>query len=163
MRPSPTRSSPTPRARSPREARREALSRPLSQGANPGAHRRLQGGARLCGRYLVRAVHDQSDREARENMMWAATRRDRIRQRGRPRPHGMAYAVAGLVDSFSPDGYPHEEPMVPHGMSVIVNAPAVFRRIGATSRSATSTRPSCSAPMSATRSLARRSPSGSPR
>jgi alcohol dehydrogenase class IV len=42
-------------------------------------------------------------------------------------PHGMSYSVAGLVKDFRPDGYPKAEPMVPHGMSVIVNAPAVFR------------------------------------
>lgn len=42
-------------------------------------------------------------------------------------PHGMAYSVAGLVRDFRPEGYPQEEPMVPHGMSVIVNAPSVFR------------------------------------
>ena len=39
----------------------------------------------------------------------------------------MAYSVAGLVRDFRPEGYPQEEPMVPHGMSVIVNAPSVFR------------------------------------
>jgi alcohol dehydrogenase class IV len=42
-------------------------------------------------------------------------------------PHGMSYSVSGLVRDFRPDGYPDCEPMVPHGMSVIVNAPAVFR------------------------------------
>jgi alcohol dehydrogenase class IV len=38
----------------------------------------------------------------------------------------MAYAVAGLVKDFRPEGYPAEEAIVPHGMSVIVNAPSVF-------------------------------------
>jgi len=42
-------------------------------------------------------------------------------------PHGMAYSVAGLVRDFQPAGYPQHEPMVAHGMSVIVNAPSVFR------------------------------------
>ena len=42
-------------------------------------------------------------------------------------PHGMSYSVAGLVRNFRAEGYPQHEPMVPHGMSVIVNAPAVFR------------------------------------
>ena len=42
-------------------------------------------------------------------------------------PRGMAYSVAGLVRDFRPEGYPQEEPMVPQGMSVIVNAPSVFR------------------------------------
>jgi hydroxyacid-oxoacid transhydrogenase len=42
-------------------------------------------------------------------------------------PHGMAYSVAGLVRDYRAAGYPQDEPMVPHGMSVIVNAPSVFR------------------------------------
>jgi hydroxyacid-oxoacid transhydrogenase len=112
----------------------DALSRPLSQGANPWSDVGCREALRLCGLYLVRAVQDRSDREARENMMWAATLAGiAFGNAGVHIPHGMSYAVAGLVDSFSPDGYPQEEPMVPHGMSVIVNAPAVFRRIAATS------------------------------
>jgi hydroxyacid-oxoacid transhydrogenase len=111
-----------------------ALSRPLSQGANPWSDVGCREALRLCGRYLVRAVQDPSDREARETMMWAATLAGiAFGNAGVHVPHGMSYAVAGLVDSFFPDGYPQEEPMVPHGMSVIVNAPAVFRRIAATS------------------------------
>ncbi len=39
----------------------------------------------------------------------------------------MSYAVAGLVRDFHPEGYPEGGPIVPHGMSVMVNAPAVFR------------------------------------
>ncbi|HWM13546.1 MAG TPA: hydroxyacid-oxoacid transhydrogenase [Gaiellaceae bacterium] len=112
----------------------DPLSRPMSQGANPWSDVGCREALRLCGRYLVRAVQDPSDREAREQMMWAATLAGiAFGNAGVHVPHGMSYAVAGLVESFSPDGYPKEEPMVPHGMSVIVNAPAVFRRIAATS------------------------------
>ena len=108
----------------------EALSRPLSQGANPWSDVGCREALRLCGRHLVRAVQDPSDRQAREGMMWAATLAGiAFGNAGVHVPHGMSYAVAGLVESFSPDGYPKEGPMVPHGMSVIVNAPAVFRRI----------------------------------
>ncbi len=32
-----------------------------------------------------------------------------------------------MVRDFCPAGYPQGEPIVPHGMSVIVNAPSVFR------------------------------------
>jgi hydroxyacid-oxoacid transhydrogenase len=42
-------------------------------------------------------------------------------------PHGMSYPVAGLVKSYRPRDYVIDHPMVPHGISVIVNAPAVFR------------------------------------
>src|SRR4029434_6864600 len=42
-------------------------------------------------------------------------------------PHAMAYPVAGGVKSYCAPGYPHDHPLVPHGFSVILNAPAVFR------------------------------------
>jgi hydroxyacid-oxoacid transhydrogenase len=45
----------------------------------------------------------------------------------------MAYAVAGQVRGFHPEGYPGSEPLVPHGMAVILNAPSVFRHTAATS------------------------------
>lgn len=40
--------------------------------------------------------------------------------------HGMSYPVSGLVRDFKEEGYPNI-PLIPHGMSVILNAPAVFR------------------------------------
>ena len=43
-------------------------------------------------------------------------------------PHACAYPIAGRVRDFRPDGYPDAEPMVPHGMSVVLTAPAAFRR-----------------------------------
>ena len=42
-------------------------------------------------------------------------------------PHGMSYPVAGMVRDWRPAGYAVDHPIVPHGMSVILNAPAVFR------------------------------------
>jgi alcohol dehydrogenase class IV len=42
-------------------------------------------------------------------------------------PHAMAYSVAGLIRDYHPAGFPGHEPMCPHGISVIVNAPSVFR------------------------------------
>ena len=102
--------------------------RPMSQGANPWSDLGCSEALRLLGQYLERAVQDASDREAREQMMWAATLAGiAFGNAGVHAPHGMAYAVAGLVRDFRPAGYPADEPLVPHGMSVIVNAPAVFR------------------------------------
>jgi alcohol dehydrogenase class IV len=43
----------------------------------------------------------------------------------------MSYPVSGRVQDFFPDGYPGDEPICPHGMSVIVNAPAAYRFTGA--------------------------------
>ena len=78
--------------------------------------------------HLERAVNDAADREAREQTMWAATLAGiAFGNAGVHIPHAMAYAVAGQVRGFHPDGYPGSEPLVPHGMAVILNAPSVFR------------------------------------
>jgi hydroxyacid-oxoacid transhydrogenase len=108
--------------------RARSAARPMSQGANPWSDTGCEAALRKLGTYLVRAVNDTSDREARDNMMFAATLAGiAFGNSGVHVPHGMSYSVAGLVRDFRPDGYPKEEPMVPHGMSVIVNAPSVFR------------------------------------
>ncbi len=108
--------------------------RPMSQGANPWSDLGSREAMRLLGQYLERAVSDASDREAREQTMWAATLAGiAFGNAGVHIPHAMAYAVAGQVRGFHPDGYPGSEPLVPHGMSVILNAPSVFRFIASTS------------------------------
>jgi len=102
--------------------------RPMSQGANPWSDMGCEAALKLLGQYLVRAVVDTSDLQARDQMMYAATLAGiSFGNSGVHVPHGMAYSVAGLVRDFQPEGYPPHEPMVPHGMSVIVNAPSVFR------------------------------------
>jgi len=101
--------------------------RPMSQGANPWSDLGCREALRLLGLFLERAVHDASDREAREQMMWAATLAGiAFGNAGVHAPHGMAYAVAGLVHDFRPSGYPANEALEPHGMAVILNAPSSF-------------------------------------
>jgi alcohol dehydrogenase class IV len=100
----------------------------MSQGANPWSDVGCEAALRKIGAYLERGVNDASDREARDNLMFAATLAGiAFGNSGVHVPHGMAYAVAGLVREYHPDGYPGKDPIVPHGMSVIVNAPSVFR------------------------------------
>ncbi|HEX6827819.1 MAG TPA: hydroxyacid-oxoacid transhydrogenase [Burkholderiales bacterium] len=104
--------------------------RPMSQGANPWSDIGCRRALELSGRYIERAVKDAADHEARDNMMYAAALAGiAFGNAGVHLPHGMSYAVAGLVKRFNPDGYPKDEPLVPHGMSVIVNSPAVFRAL----------------------------------
>jgi alcohol dehydrogenase class IV len=45
-------------------------------------------------------------------------------------PHAMSYSVATLKHQFTAAGYERLEPMTPHGIAVVLNAPAVFRFTG---------------------------------
>ncbi|APR78774.1 Alcohol dehydrogenase [Minicystis rosea] len=108
--------------------------RPMSQGANPWSDMGCREALILTGRYLVRATQDAADTEAREGMAWAATLAGiAFGNAGVHLPHAMSYAVSGLVREFRMPGYPAHEALVPHGVSVVVNAPAVFRALAATS------------------------------
>lgn len=102
--------------------------RPMGQGRNPWSDVGSLEALRLSGRALVRGVRDASDDEARGDLAWAATLAGiAFGNAGVHLPHGMSYAVAGLVKSYRAPGYPQDEPMVPHGTSVVLNAPSVFR------------------------------------
>lgn len=106
--------------------------RPMSQGSNPWSDLGSLEALRLGGLYLERAVRDATDREAREQLAWAASLAGiAFGNAGVHVPHGMAYGIAGLVRSFEMDGYPKGTPLVPHGVSVVLGAPAVFRATAA--------------------------------
>jgi len=102
--------------------------RPTYQGANPISDVWSLQAMRMVAAYLVRAVEDPSDEEARGNMLLAASFAGiGFGSAGVHLPHAMAYPVAGGVTRYVAPGYPADHPLVPHGYSVIVNAPAVFR------------------------------------
>jgi hydroxyacid-oxoacid transhydrogenase len=108
--------------------------RPMSQGRNPWSDVGSLEALRLAGKYFVRAVRDAADTEAREALSWAATLAGiAFGNAGVHLPHAMSYAVAGLVRDYRCEGYPRHEALVPHGISVIVNAPSVFRATAVTS------------------------------
>jgi hydroxyacid-oxoacid transhydrogenase len=112
----------------------ESTPRPMSQGRNPWSDVGSAEALRLGGKYFVRAVRDRTDSQAREGLAWAATLAGiAFGNAGVHLPHAMSYAVAGLVRDYRCPGYPPEEALVPHGISVIVNAPSVFRATAATS------------------------------
>jgi hydroxyacid-oxoacid transhydrogenase len=102
--------------------------RPNYQGANPISDVWALEALRMVAAYLPRAVADATDTEARGRMLLAAAYAGLgFGNAGVHLPHAMAYPVAGMVRDFRPSGYASDHPMVPHGMSVILNAPAVFR------------------------------------
>lgn len=106
----------------------KGVARPLSQGANPYSDVGCLSALPILGEYIVRAVTDASDDVAREKMMFAAMQAGiAFGNAGCHLPHAMSYAVSGNVKEFRAPSYPADEAMIPHGMSVILNAPAVFR------------------------------------
>jgi hydroxyacid-oxoacid transhydrogenase len=116
----------------PRPARPSA--RPSYQGANPISDVWALQALRMVATHLIRLVRDPSDAEARSQMLLAASFAGiGFGSAGVHLPHAMAYPVAGGVRSYVAPGYPADHPLVPHGFSVIVNAPAVFRFTAASS------------------------------
>ena len=102
--------------------------RPAYQGSNPISDIWSMQALGMVNRFLVRAFDDTSDDEARANMLLAASYAGvGFGNAGVHLPHGMSYPVSGNVKSYTAPGYAADHPIVPHGMSVILNAPAVFR------------------------------------
>lgn len=105
--------------------------RPAYQGSNPISDVWSLEAMRMVSRYLVRAVEDPSDDEARGRMLLAASYAGvGFGNAGVHLPHGMSYPVSGNVKNYFAPGYRSDHALVPHGISVILNAPAVFRFTG---------------------------------
>jgi hydroxyacid-oxoacid transhydrogenase len=102
--------------------------RPAYQGSNPISDIWSLQALRMVARFIVRAVNDPSDDEARANMLLAASYAGvGFGNAGVHLPHGMSYPVSGHVKTYRAPGYDVPHALVPHGFSVILNAPAVFR------------------------------------
>jgi hydroxyacid-oxoacid transhydrogenase len=102
--------------------------RPTYQGSNPISDVWSLQAMRMVAAHLVRVFDDPGDDEARGQMLLAASFAGiGFGSAGVHLPHAMAYPVAGSVKTYRAPGYPDDHPLVPHGISVILNAPAVFR------------------------------------
>jgi hydroxyacid-oxoacid transhydrogenase len=102
--------------------------RPAYQGSNPVSDIWSLQAMRMVSRFLIRAVENPGDDEARAMMLLAASFAGvGFGNAGVTLPHGMSYPVSGMVRGYRAEGYPDDHPMVPHGMAVVLNAPAAFR------------------------------------
>ncbi len=114
-----------------REAPESPLVRPAYQGANPISNIWAAKAAEIGSRYMVRAMEDPDDEEARTQMILASTIAGiGFGSAGVTLPHGMSYPIAGMVRDYRPEGYPQDHALIPHGMAVIMGAPAAFRFMG---------------------------------
>ncbi|MEX0704295.1 MAG: hydroxyacid-oxoacid transhydrogenase [Planctomycetales bacterium] len=104
------------------------IERPAYQGCNPISDIWSLRALELVAEYLSRAFRDAADEEARSNMLLASSFAGiGFGNAGVHLPHGMSYPVAGMVRNYLPPGYEVDHPLVPHGISVILNVPAVVR------------------------------------
>jgi alcohol dehydrogenase class IV len=102
--------------------------RPAYNGSNPISDIWCARALSLLGRWFRRVMEEPTDVEARTGMMQAATYAGiGFGNAGVHLPHASGYPIAGMVRTYRPAGYPGDEPMVPHGQSVVGTAPAVFR------------------------------------
>lgn len=108
-------------------ARRKANERVAYCGSNPISDLWSARALELVARSFRKAVLSGRDLQARTDMMFAATFAGMgFGNAGVHIPHACAYPIAGMVRDYRPAGYP-DEPLVPHGQSVAVTAPAAFR------------------------------------
>jgi alcohol dehydrogenase class IV len=102
--------------------------RPAYIGANPASDVWCEKAIEYVARYLRRAVLNGLDLEARVHLALAANYAGvGFGNAGVHIPHAVAYPIAGLVRDYVPSGYKTRQPLVPHGVSVILTAPAAFR------------------------------------
>jgi len=104
------------------------VNRPVSQGANPFSDGLASEALKGVGKFIVRAIVDATDQEARTEMMYAAMLAGiAFNAAGCHLPHGLSYAVSGLARDYHVPGYPEGKTLVPHGMAVVLNNPSVWR------------------------------------
>jgi hydroxyacid-oxoacid transhydrogenase len=105
--------------------------RPAYQGSNPISDIWALEATRLVSSYLVRAVQNPDDDEARSQMALAASMAGMgFGSAGVHLCHGMSYPVSGMVRDYVPEGFVSDHPIIPHGLSVTLHAPAVFAFTG---------------------------------
>lgn len=104
------------------------INRPAYQGANPISDIFSLKALRDTVKYLPRAVKDPDDHEAQSQMLLAATLAGvGFGNAGVHLCHGMSYPISGQNPGYKHPGYQVENPIIPHGVSVAVTAPAVFK------------------------------------
>ena len=102
--------------------------RPAYQGSNPISDTWSLQALRIVSAFLQRAVEDNTDEEARGMMLLAASYAGLgFGNAGVHLAHGMSYPVSGMVRDYKMEGYNVDHPIIPHGISVVLNGPAVFR------------------------------------
>ncbi|KAG1472465.1 hypothetical protein G6F56_001522 [Rhizopus delemar] len=112
--------------RSPRP--KDPIERPAYQGSNPISDVWSLHALKMVVEYLPRATKDPEDFEAQSQMLLAATFAGiGFGNAGVHLCHGLSYPISGLNKNYKHPGYNVDHPIIPHGVSVALTAPSVFR------------------------------------
>jgi hydroxyacid-oxoacid transhydrogenase len=103
-------------------------------GANPISDLWSEKAIEWVGAYLRRAVYNGNDLEARTYMAMGSTFAGiGYGNAGVHIPHALGYPIAGMIKGLEasaawvPEGFGVDEPLMPHGLSTALTAPACFR------------------------------------
>ena len=97
-------------------------------GSNPISDLWSEQAIAWVGEYLRRACYNGNDLDARTHMAMGSTFAGiGYGNAGVHIPHALGYPIAGQAKGWIPDGFGVDEPMVPHGISTALTAPACFR------------------------------------
>ena len=110
-----------------REYSEDPKLRPAYQGSNPISDIWATSTIEMVAENIVESTLNNNEASKEKMMLAASAAGVGFGNAGVHLPHGMSYAVSGNVKEFSLTGYPEGKPLIPHGLSVIINAPAVFR------------------------------------
>lgn len=110
---------------------KDPILRPAYQGANPISDIFSLAALKMIVKYLPRSVKDLDDLEAQENTLLAATLAGvGFGNAGVHLCHGLSYPLSSQNKAYRHYDYQVDHPLVPHGVSVAITAPAVFRFTG---------------------------------